>query len=336
MSLAQQFGDKELPALPPQFQKLPLHKSRGANELLEFQKFGGVEPSHAFTEIHREGMQFTKRKFDKMVTISQRPGHSEKVIEQLYKKFKEFGREAELDGILEGQYDPIGPWVEMQNFDEQIKINNLTEIIYKDKLVEIAWQVFFAGLLLLLQQVLIAGDLGGFTKIIYKELDPILVGLAILLWHILQEFLGIKVVLEFTRSELMRIRASCTTGNLVQLLMRTELKLNFLERRSMKYYAKAHDFWRVLDEEFLQVPWFSHPTGREKFGSLVADYIENKIQRGLKIEEITADEKIEFQKTLQESLIYHLFIRFHWISNNLNQTNKRFHWISFKKENSIT
>eukprot|EP00972_Heterocapsa_arctica_P071784 10602295-Heterocapsa_arctica.AAC.1 len=72
-----------------------------------------------------------------------------------------------------------------------------------------------------------------------------------------------------------------------------------MERRSMKYYAKSHDFFRILIEEFLEVPWRSLEAAREKFGGLVADYLEGKIQRGIKIEEVTAVEKIEFQKTLQ-------------------------------------
>eukprot|EP00972_Heterocapsa_arctica_P061132 9013793-Heterocapsa_arctica.AAC.1 len=61
----------------------------------------------------------------------------------------------------------------------------------------------------------------------------------------------------------MRIRASCTTGNLVQLLMRSDLKLNFIERRSMKFYAKANDFHRSLNEEFLEVPWRSLEAARQ-------------------------------------------------------------------------
>eukprot|EP00972_Heterocapsa_arctica_P018536 2738441-Heterocapsa_arctica.AAC.1 len=67
----------------------------------------------------------------------------------------------------------------------------------------------------------------------------------------------------------------------------------------MKFYAKANDFYRMLNEEFLEVPWFSLDAAREKFGSLVAEHLEAKIQRGLEIEEVTEEEKIEFQNTLQ-------------------------------------
>jgi hypothetical protein len=299
MSLSRYFQNKiKHEELPPKFKKMQLRARRGPGELLEFEMFGNVEPSHAFTGLHSEVSQLGKRKFDNFMKIAARPGHSEKVISQLYKKFKDEDREGELEGILEAQYDPIGPWVEIQNVDEQMKIHNLTEINKFDKLVEIGKNVLFVAVLLVLLQFL------GIAKC--KELDPILAILAIILWHILQEFLEIKVLLEFTRSELMRIRASCTTGNLVQLLMRTEMKLNFMERRSMKYYAKSHDFFRILSEEFLEVSWFSLDAGREKFGSLVADYLESKIQRGVKIEEVTPVEKSEFKKILQESLTYHL------------------------------
>jgi hypothetical protein len=304
-SLAQYFKNSKV-VLQPKFEKLVLRNRRRPDDLLEFEVFGKVEPLHAFTEIHREGMSVGKRKFDNMMKIAQRPGHSEEVIAQLYKKFKDSKRGEELEGILEAQYDPLGPFVELQNMDEQVKIVNITEDSKKVKLMEIAGHVLIAAVLLLLLQFL--GDFGGFAKM--KELDPILTIVAILLWHVLQEFLEIKVMMAFTRSELMRIRASCTTGNLVQLLMRTELKLNFIERRSMKFYAKANDFYRVLQEEFLDVPWRSQIAGHEKFGSLVAEYIEGKIQRGLKIDELTEDEKNEFTKTLQESLTYYLYLRF--------------------------
>ena len=41
--------------------------------------------------------------------------------------------------------------------------------------------------------------------------------------------------------ELMRTRLACTTGNLIQLLMRCEVKLNHLERRSMYERAQVID-----------------------------------------------------------------------------------------------
>jgi len=41
--------------------------------------------------------------------------------------------------------------------------------------------------------------------------------------------------------ELMRTRLSSTTGNLIQLLMRCEVKLNHLERRSMYERAQVID-----------------------------------------------------------------------------------------------
>eukprot|EP00972_Heterocapsa_arctica_P069560 10277287-Heterocapsa_arctica.AAC.1 len=39
--------------------------------------------------------------------------------------------------------------------------------------------------------------------------------------------------------------------------MRSEAKLNFIERRSMNFYARSDDFYRILSEEFLEVPWSS-------------------------------------------------------------------------------
>jgi hypothetical protein len=299
--------------LPEKFQKLKMKNSRRTEDLLEFEKFGEVEPSHSYCAQVRDAVPVGKRTYENMMKVAQRPGLSEEVIAQLYKKFKDSNRGEELDGLLEAQYDPLGPFVELQNMDEQIKIVNITVDSKKVKLEEIARHGVIAAVLLLVFGAI--GEFAAFAKMQeidpiltiiaglaakMKEIDPILTIIAILLWHMVQEFLEIKVMMAFTRSELMRIRTSCTTGNLVQLLMRTELKLNYLERRSMKFYAKANDFYRVLQEEFLDVAWRDQIAGKEKFGTLVAEYIEGKIQRNLKIDELTEDDKNEFTKTLQE------------------------------------
>jgi hypothetical protein len=304
MSVAKQFTKFAEKELPQHLKEIELLKPRSDDELLEFQVMGCCEPSHFFTEIHKfKDQSISKRKFQQMMDISQRPSISEEVFGQLYKKFKQEGREEEVEGSLEFQYDPIGPWVEIQNFEEQMKIHKFKETIKKDKLAQIMQQVFIGVVPLLLLQFL--GEFADIFPLTMKvpQVEPIQVILAIVLLHILQEFLEVKVLLEFARSELLRIRASCTTGNLVQLLMRSEAKLNFIERRSMKFYARSNDFYRILSEEFLDVPWRSQPAATEKFGSLVAEYIEGKINRGLKIDEVTDDEKIKFKKTLKELLL---------------------------------
>jgi hypothetical protein len=299
--------------LPPKIEKLEMKNKRRTGELLEFQKFGDCEPSHIFSQMVKDEVPGDKRSFANMMKIAERPGHSEEVIGQLHKKFKDSKRADELDGLLEAQYDPLGPFAELQNLAEQIKIAKMAEDNKKAKLEEIARHVVIAAVLMLVAYVI--GEFAAFAKMQeinpiltiiaglamkMKEIDLMITIIAILLWHMVQEFLEIKVIMAFTRSELMRIRASCTTGNLVQLLMRTELKLNYIERRSMKFYAKVNDFYRFLQEEFLDQAWRDLSSGEEKFGSLVAEFIEGKIYRGLKINELTEDEKNEFTKTLQE------------------------------------
>eukprot|EP00972_Heterocapsa_arctica_P018159 2682919-Heterocapsa_arctica.AAC.1 len=56
MSLAQHFRKFNDMERPPKFLGVQLHKPRRADELLGFEVCGKVEPSHAFTELHREGM----------------------------------------------------------------------------------------------------------------------------------------------------------------------------------------------------------------------------------------------------------------------------------------
>ena len=111
--------------------------------------------------------------------------------------------------------------------------------------VKIMQEVLMGAAVFLLLQVV-----GEFQEMVtftgkFKEIDPfvflVVWTFGVLLWNFLQEFLDAKVVLEFARSELMRCRLSSTTGNLVQLLMRSEVKLNHLERRSMYERAQVID-----------------------------------------------------------------------------------------------
>eukprot|EP00972_Heterocapsa_arctica_P013865 2042832-Heterocapsa_arctica.AAC.1 len=101
---------------------------------------GRCEPSHFFSQIWRQDKSVSKRKFKEFINIAQRPSLSEEVFGQLYKKFKMAHREDELEGCLETQYDPIGPWTEVQIFEEQVKINKFKETVKKEKLALIMQQ----------------------------------------------------------------------------------------------------------------------------------------------------------------------------------------------------
>ena len=50
--------------------------------------------------------------------------------------------------------------------------------------------------------------------------------------------------MKFTGMDTARVRQSLTTGDLVQLEMRAVGKLEYMERRSMKIFARTSDFWR--------------------------------------------------------------------------------------------
>ena len=68
----------------------------------------------------------------------------------------------------------------------------------------------------------------------------------------------------------------------------------------MDFFAWSSDFWRMLNEEFVQIRWISPRAGREKFGTMVAQFLTLKRTKG--VQEIGEQEKQEFMVDLQTFL----------------------------------
>ena len=76
-----------------------------------------------------------------------------------------------------------------------------------------------------------------------------------------KEILEIKSVLKFNLMEIGRMRLSTTTGDLVQILMRLEMKLSYVELRTMEFEGKIHHFRRHFRQDVLEVVWNQQERG---------------------------------------------------------------------------
>ena len=72
-----------------------------------------------------------------------------------------------------------------------------------------------------------------------------------------------------------------TTGNISQLLMRLVMKAEFIERRSMQFFAHHHDFLRMFNEEFLEVDWINKKCGEENMIGQIQKFFGRKIGAGM-------------------------------------------------------
>ena len=91
--------------------------------------------------------------------------------------------------------------------------------------------------------------------------------------------------MKFTSMDTARVRQSLTTGNVVQLNMRAVGKLEYLERRSMKLFARSSDFWRDLKEDIVMKVWNSHNAGYKALEDQIIQYIHRKNMHGVKIDQ---------------------------------------------------
>ena len=90
--------------------------------------------------------------------------------------------------------------------------------------------------------------------------------------------------MNFTSMDTARVRQSLTTGNSVQLIMRAVAKLEYLERRSMKLFARSCDFWRDLKEDIAMKHWDSHEAGYAALADQIIQFVHMKNMHGVKID----------------------------------------------------
>ena len=91
-----------------------------------------------------------------------------------------------------------------------------------------------------------------------------------------------------------------TTGNISQLLMRLVTKAEFIERRSMQYFAHHHDFERMFYEDFMDIDWLDKKCGEESMLGQIKKFLARKLAAGMT--DIHMDDLEEFHNKIKKQL----------------------------------
>ena len=245
-------------------------------KLVEFTQFTESEPGHLYTEFMAKAKKIAVGKLAEFVQVCTRPIVNEEVWGKVQAKLKKEG--VSLKKFIAGQfYDPLSPAAEISTFTEQIKCYEQIQGRKRAKFLEIlAWVTL--GLIL-------GGVLGKRTNAGFATQIVKIYFMVIATMQIVGELVEIKTIKQFMQVELGRMRFSTTAGNLVELLKRIEEKLNYLERRSMEFFAHHADFIRMVREQITLEIWVHQDAGREKLGYLVRNFLAEKKIRGAHISE---------------------------------------------------
>ena len=143
--------------------------------------------------------------------------------------------------------------------------------------------------------------------------------------------------MQFVHAELGRIRFAATSGNLVELLIRIEEKCNYMERRSMEFFAHQGSFYRMLQEQVISEMWVSQAAGREKFGYMVQSFLAQKKFRGgacSSKEKFIADMKKFLKDEAQVQLTSKKNVQVDngqfllWLSTDVEEIAEEYKWFS--------
>jgi hypothetical protein len=258
-------------------------------DLKEFQVLNAnSEPQSFFTRmVEVANPKVPKRKFEEFKRLASSPGMSKKEFSTLFKRFKIDGRQEEIVPALEYQYDPSSKNSEMQNVGEFLKMWQHIDMVKKQEIWNIAMEIGIAMLpMILYQLVRIMGSTYEIVNIPEFPFDVQGIMITITLMKIFLQSVEFTQSTLYLKSELLRIRGSLTTGNVTGLLQRITQKLEYMERRTLKDFGNIYVMHMRLTEEFLDIPWKSQDAGTQKFGQIVAEFIEQKWKIGVDFKEV--------------------------------------------------
>ena len=198
------------------------------------------------------------------------PGVSPEIYKLIFEKFAGAGREAELENVQ--SYDPSTEVTEITSLEEFGKIREMMKIEMK----EIRWEVACAGVLMVSGGVLMKFLGRSLTEILLAEF---LVEIAFLGKLLVQKITKMCVMGEFQKQELTRICGNTVSGNVTNLMIQIGEKLQDMEVRSEKLLGSKGAFARHFVQELVEVPWISQQAANEKFGYMVAQFLEIKSTR---------------------------------------------------------
>ena len=189
-------------------------------KLVEFSSIMTSEPGQIYAQFTRLKHSVAKNTVQQFIKIVERPIAEEDLWEKTQQKLTEQGVRAKFDQAA--LYDPLSPAAEITNLRQIVKMASLVNERRRGEFMQ--FMVFgIVGVL-----IGIIGEYFGFQGVDFMKFYA-LAGAA---WKIMSLCVWLTTVVEFGMAELGRMRFSVISGNVAQLLMRMEEKLNYMERRS--------------------------------------------------------------------------------------------------------
>ena len=82
--------------------------------------------------------------------------------------------------------------------------------------------------------------------------------------------------------------------------MRLVTKAEFIERRSMQYFAHHHDFERMFYEDFMDIDWMDKQCAEENMLGQIKKFLARKLAAGMT--DIHMEDLEEFHKKIKQQL----------------------------------
>ena len=161
------------------------------------------------------------------------------------------------------------------------------EIVKNEKVWNIAMEICIAMLPMILYQfVRFIGSTYEIVNLPQFPFDVPQISITIILMKNFLESVELTQITLYVKAELLRIRGSLTTGSVSTLLLRMTQKLEYMEHRTLRDFGSVYHMHMRLADEFLNVQWNSQKAGNERFGIIVAEYIEQKWKIGVDFAEV--------------------------------------------------
>ena len=161
------------------------------------------------------------------------------------------------------------------------------EMVKHEKVRNIAMEICIAMLpMILYQLVRFIGSTYEIVNLPQFPFDVPQISITIILMKNFLESVELTQITLYVKAELLRIRGSLTTGSVSTLLLRMTKKLEYMESRTLRDFGSVYSMHMRLADEFLNVQWNSQKAGTERFGIIVAEYIEQKWKIGVDFAEV--------------------------------------------------
>ena len=224
-------------------------------KLVEIAGMMTSEPGQVYSQVMKLEHQIPAGMMQEFVQIIDRPNVDPQIWASAKQKLDEQGVSTKVE--IGAYYDPLSPLAELSNLTQFVKFHELVQARLLRELRQFGCMALLGGLF----GVLLGGSVGmEFMKIM---------AIVFLTWKLTKFSVQLVALGQFGMAELGRLRFSVTAGNLVQLLMRIEEKLNYVERRSSSPRDSCgvpSEFQRIVGVS-QKIRWDSERTSQGSLGN---------------------------------------------------------------------